>query len=590
MGNKQSSTAGTGSGGKRKTKKGGESEPATAAAPAEAPNTPPPQVEEEPKPQGTGDEGESKREESSNDIVEKNVGKTSDLPEGQMKEVEIDGDHKALLVHQNGCFTAVSSKCTHYGAPLVKGYLGDGRVRCPWHGACFNVTTGDIEDYPGIDSLARYTVKIDGEDIIVSASKKDLEKGRCPFVQKSPVDGTTRDEVYVLVGGGPATVVCAETLRQEGFNGKIILCTREKVLPYDRPKLSKAMHISAEEIKLRSESFYKEHNIELQTEREVTRVDSSSKTLTFSDGTTLQYDKLLLATGAKPRTLPVPGFDNVCLLREPSQANDIATNAKDKRVVVIGTSFIGMEVASYLSDKATSVECIDIAAVPFERVLGERIGKALQTLLEEKGIKFHLKSGVKEIVSEDGKVTGVTLPSDETIPADIVVAGVGVMPATDYLKDSDIPLTNRGEVVVDEYMKVTDGVYAAGDIAKFPLPLIQDSVSIGHWQIAHNHGHIAGRNMAGKEESFNSIPYFWTVLFGKSLRYCGFALSWDEIIYNGNPEELKFAAYFVKDDKVMAVCSLAMDPVVSTSAELMYQGKMPTGSQLRDNPDLQTHL
>jgi nitrite reductase/ring-hydroxylating ferredoxin subunit/thioredoxin reductase len=385
-------------------------------------------------------------------IVKIIAGKASDFKDGQMMEVDMGNEQKALLVHQNGKFTAVSSKCTHYGAPLVKGCLGEGRVRCPWHGACFNITTGDIEDFPGLDSLTRYDVKVDGENVVIHAAKEDLDKGRRQFIQKSPKDHSTNGKVYVLIGGGPATVECAETLRQEGFNGRIILCSRENTLPYDRPKLSKALNLTADKIILRPESFYKEHNIELQLGKEATSVDPASKCVKFSDGSALNYDCLLLATGAKPRTLPVPGFneETVHLLREPSQANQIADDSEGKRVVVIGTSFIGMEVAAFLSDKALSVECIDIAAVPFERVLGERIGKTLQKMLEEKGIKFHLNAGVKEIVTEGKKVTGVTLPSGETLPADVVIAGVGVVPATDFLKDSGLPISRRGEVVVDE--------------------------------------------------------------------------------------------------------------------------------------------
>jgi NADPH-dependent 2,4-dienoyl-CoA reductase/sulfur reductase-like enzyme len=320
-------------------------------------------------------------------------------------------------------------------------------------------------------------------------------------------------------------------------------------------------------------------------------VDKEGKKVKFSDGEEISYDKLLLATGSKPRSLPVPGFEgNVLLLRDPAQANAIATMAEGKRVVVIGTSFIGMEVAAYLCGKAASVSCIDIAAVPFERVLGTRIGKMLQGMLEEKGVEFHLNAGVKEIVVEDGKVTGVMLPSGETLSCEVVIAGVGVVPATEFLKDSGLPLSGRGEVVVDGNMCAEGDVYAAGDIARFPLPLIGDSASIGHWQLAHYHGRVAARNMGGREETYSSIPFFWTVLFGKSLRYCGHALSWDDIIFDGEPEEMKFSAFFVKDDKVLAVCSLNSDPVVSQAAELMFQGKMPSASQLRKNPKLSSHL
>lgn len=536
-----------------------------------------------------GKEQVTEKETAGTEYMECTVAKVSDFGANEMREVEV-GEGKALLVHQNGVWSAVGAKCTHYGAPLSKGCLGNGRVRCPWHGACFNITSGDIEDFPGLDSLPRFQVRVEEDDVIIKADKNALENTR--RTKGSVLAAFDEDKrTFLIVGGGPASVVAAETLRQEGFKGRVILATRENVLPYDRPKLSKALNVSPESIQLRSADFYSSHDIEVVLGKEAVGVDKEGKKVKFSDGEEIRYDKLLLATGSKPRTLPVPGFqDHVLLLRDPAQANAIATMAEGKKVVVIGTSFIGMEVAAYLCGKAAGIACIDITTVPFERVLGARIGKMLQEMLEEKGVEFHLNAGVKEIVQEEGKVTGVMLPSGETLPCEVVIAGVGVVPATDFLKESGLPMSSRGEVVVNGNMCVEGDVYAAGDIARFPLPLIGDSTSIGHWQLSHNHGRVAARNMMGKEETFSSVPFFWTVLFGKSLRYCGHALSWDDIIYNGEPEERKFSAFFVKDDKVLAVCSLNSDPVVAQAAELMYQGKMPSGSQLKEDPKLSSHL
>eukprot|EP00731_Ephydatia_muelleri_P011006 Em0005g1592a len=517
------------------------------------------------------------------------VAKTGDFKDNEMREVDVGGT-KVLLIKQNGVFSAIGSKCTHYAAPLVKGCLGQGRVRCPWHGACFNIKTGDIEDFPGLDGLQTYKVVVEGEDVVVKADKKSLEShkrtGICPF---APKDG---EKTFLIIGGGPAGLECAETLRREGFKGKVILASRENVLPYDRPKLSKAMSVTAESIALRAKEFYSTNGIDLRLGKEATKLNLEERKVTFADGESLSYDSLLLATGSKPFVLPVAGFDlqNVLVLREPSQANEIAREATGKRVIVIGTSFIGMEATAYLAGKAAKITCVDMISAPFVRVLGEKIGAMVQKMFEEKGVEFRLGSGVKELKGTDGKFSSVVLSSGETLEGDLCVAGVGVVPATAFLKDSGLSMTKMGHIIVDKHLKAAAGVYAAGDVAQFPLPLVAHDTNIGHWQVAHKHGNVAALNMLGKETSFDSIPFFWTVLFNKSLRYCGHALKWDEIIYNGSVDERKFVAYYVKDDKVLAVCSLDSDPAVAQAAELMYQSKMPSGSLLKKNSALSSYL
>lgn len=483
------------------------------------------------------------------DILEVKIN-VSDLKDGDMCEVEFEGvEERALLIRQEGRLHAVSNKCTHYGAPLVKGCLGNGRIRCPWHGACFNINTGDIEDFPGLDSLQKFEVDEveNGNFGIVRANKKALANPRrvkemCPLVLSED------NRTFFIIGGGPASVVCAETLRQEGFKGRVVIATKESVLPYDRPKLSKGLHLKAEEIQLRPSSFYHDNNIEVLLEKEATSVDVDAHTITFADGSSLHYSTLVLATGGKPRSLPIPGFDlkNIFLLREPHQANNIASSAAGKRVVIIGTSFIGMEVAAYLADKAKHVTCVDVCDIPFGRILGSRVGLAIQKMHEDNGIQFELNAGVKEFIGENGFIKQVVLPSGKILDADICVVGVGVLPATSFLKGSRVPMSERGEIIVNEYMEACEDVYACGDIVRFPLPLVGSTASIGHWQIAHNHGRITALNMLGKKQKFDSIPFFWTQMYGKSIRYCGFALNWDEIVYEGSPEEGKFAAFFVK--------------------------------------------
>ncbi|KAK7488224.1 hypothetical protein BaRGS_00020531, partial [Batillaria attramentaria] len=247
--------------------------------------------------------------------------KEDELSDGDMREVQV-GETAVLLVKENGKFYAVGNKCTHYGAPLSKGAFCNGVVRCPWHGACFSVKTGDIEDFPGLDSLPKFEVEVRDKDVVVKADQgpSRTQRGSRPWA---------------------ATVACAETLRQEGFTGRIVVLTKENCLPYDRPKLSKAMSSTAESIALRSQDFFSSCDIEFRTGTEVTGLDAGKKEVLTSGGP-VQYDSLLLATGGRPRTMPIPGIDlkNVCVLRTPDDANRIAANSEGKNVVIIGSSFM----------------------------------------------------------------------------------------------------------------------------------------------------------------------------------------------------------------------------------------------------------
>uniref|UniRef100_A0A0B7B893 Rieske domain-containing protein n=1 Tax=Arion vulgaris TaxID=1028688 RepID=A0A0B7B893_9EUPU len=245
-----------------------------------------------PESQSPGNVGQTTQQ--TEDMIEAVVGSVTDFKNGEIQEVDV-GDKKVLLVKEDDQFYAVSSKCTHYGAPLSKGAYCKGIVRCPWHGACFNVKTGDIEDYPGLDSLQKYKVVVTDGKVIVQADAAALENAKRikPMVKKSADNKKT----VVLVGGGPATLVCAETLRQEGYTGKIILVSQESCLPYDRIKLSKALSITPGEIALRSQEFYDQNGIELVLGRQVTKVESENKKILLDNGQSLTYDTLVVATG-----------------------------------------------------------------------------------------------------------------------------------------------------------------------------------------------------------------------------------------------------------------------------------------------------
>ncbi|GFR86765.1 apoptosis-inducing factor 3-like protein [Elysia marginata] len=500
--------------------------------------------------------------------VEAVVCSTNDLQNGQMKEVEVGGQ-KVLLVKDSDQFYALGNKCTHYGAPLSKGSYCNGLVRCPWHGACFNVKTGDIEDFPGLDSVHTFQVEVRGTDVLVKADPAALNNFRRVKTMSKSEQSDARE--VVIIGGGPASVVCAETLRQEGFIGKITLVSMETNLPYDRIKLSKTLSAKAEEIALRKEDFYKDIDTRVLLGKEVTEVDTVGKQVVMSDGVKLPYTTLVVATGGRPRKPDILGVElaNVFTLRTVKDANTIAAKFKDKHVVVLGTSFIGLEVACAMVSNAASVSVVGNSAVPLLHVFGREVGEWIQKLHESKGVKFYNSNSISEFEGQDGVLTGVS-------------------PATDFLKGSGLNLTDRGYVSVDKNMRTNiKDVYAAGDITVFPLASVSDeSVNIQHWQMAHQHGRIAGLDIAGKGREISSVPYFWTVQFGKSIRYAGYSYGYDDLILHGNLEENKFVAFYTKCDRVTAAASLGWDPIVSQFAQLLASGGSLSKQEARQDPSI----
>ncbi|XP_040194314.1 apoptosis-inducing factor 3-like isoform X1 [Rana temporaria] len=521
---------------------------------------------------------------SGNENITQELCKESEMKDGEMREFVIE-ERSILLVKSNGTFSAVGNKCSHYGAPLSKGFLAGDRLRCPWHGACFNVKTGDIEEYPGLDSLPCYKVTLENGSVHIAINKKTLENAK--RVKAMCRHTASNRSTVAIIGAGPAALVCAETLRQEGYSGKIVMVTRERHLPYDRPKLSKAMNAKAEDLYLRPVEFYSQHDIEVWTEKEAVSVNTDEARVKFRDGSFLQYSQLLIATGSRPRELQYPGssLKNVFYLRSPEDATAVSKEATGKNVVIMGSSFIGMEVAAFLSDKANSVSVIGKSSVPFQAVLGNQIGTLAMKLLQEHGVNFYMRTEARELHGENGQVKEVRLRNGTVLPADVVLAGIGVVPVTNFLKGSRIAVDSRGAVYVDQFMRTSvPDVFAAGDVVSFPLPMMEGHrANIGHWQMAHSHGRIAALNMLNKHIPVNSVPFFWTSLLGKSIRYAGFGEGYTEIILKGALEEMKFLAFYLKDDIVVAVSSMNFDPTVSQVAEAILSGRRITKNEVMEN-------
>jgi len=512
------------------------------------------------------------------------VASTSEFTDGEMKQVSVEGK-EILLARVNGNFYAVGATCTHYGAPLVDGVLNGERLVCPWHHACFNITTGDLREPPAFDALPRYDVQIQNEHVVVRVPVNSSDR-RTPSMTKR--DG--KDErLFVIAGGGAAGYTAAQTLREDGFTGRIVLITREDHLPYDRPNLSKDyLQGNAEPswLPLRSKDFFAEHDIELIRGAEIKKIDAAKKIIELADGETLVCDALLVATGGQPRHLPFQSAaqKNVFLLRSYADADALIAAAEtSKRVVIIGASFIGMEVASSLRSRGCDVTVVAPDEVPFKKILGPEIGGLFQHVHEENGVRFRLGTSVASFVGPE-IVTHVVLENGESLEADLVVVGVGVKPATGFL--DGVSLHRDGGVIVDEYMRAAEDVYAAGDIACFPNPLTGERQRIEHWRTAMQQGRVAAHNMAGNAVAYASVPFFWTRQFDVGLLYLGHAASWNEIIFQGSLAARDFLAFYLKDDQVLAVAGMNRDREMAAIEELMREKRMPTCGQLKDgSPD-----
>jgi NADPH-dependent 2,4-dienoyl-CoA reductase/sulfur reductase-like enzyme/nitrite reductase/ring-hydroxylating ferredoxin subunit len=505
----------------------------------------------------------------------------NDLHDGEMQQVSV-GETDVLLAKVDGNFYAVGAYCSHYQAPLAEGILKEDRVVCPWHNACFNITTGDQQEPPGLDSLRCYPVRVEGEQVIVSVPKQASAQ-RNPTMAKP--DLTADRRTFVILGAGAAGAHAAETLRVAGFQGRIVMVTQDDRLPYDRTWLSKDYFIdkvSNEQMPLRSPEFYQAHQIETLLNQQVVKVDAIAKLITFADGGTLTYDALLVATGGKPRQLNVPGqeLQNVFTLRSFADTEQILAAAQQaSRAVVVGSSFIGMEAASGLTQRGVAVTIVSPASLPFQKILGEEIGQVFQQVHEENGVSFRLGRKVTQIEG-NGTVEAVILDNGDRLEADLVLVGIGVQPATEFLEGVALHSKDQS-VLVNEYLNAADELYAAGDIACYPDWRTGETTRVEHWRSAAQQGRIAAYNMAGQPTPFRGLPVFWTMQFQFPLRYIGHAEQWDEIIFNGDLQTRQFIAFYIKDNQVLAAASSQRDTETTAISELMRLNQMPSPDVLR---------
>jgi NADPH-dependent 2,4-dienoyl-CoA reductase/sulfur reductase-like enzyme/nitrite reductase/ring-hydroxylating ferredoxin subunit len=472
------------------------------------------------------------------------------------------GDEEVLLVQSGADIFAIGAHCTHYHGPLAEGIITDGDVRCPWHHACFDLRSGEALRAPALSPVDCWKVEQRDGRIFVR-EKREGAASRLPASKDLP-------SRIVVVGGGAAGFAAAEMLRRRGFAGSIVMLSNDAAAPVDRPNLSKdylAGSAPEDWLPLRPDGFYPESGIDLQLNADVVGIDVKAREVAIGGGKTFTYDRLLLATGAEPVRLPIPGADPSRLrtLRTLADCRAIIAAAGNaRRALVIGASFIGLEVAASLRARGIEVIVVAPEARPMERVLGPQLGDFIRGLHEGHGVVFRLQDTVAGI---DG--SRATLKSGGTVDADLVVMGVGVRPRLTLAEQAGLTI-DRG-VAVNQFLETgAPGIYAAGDIARWPDRYSGAAIRVEHWVVAERQGQTAALNMLGQREPFDSVPFFWSQHYDVPINYVGHAEQWDEIAIDGDVAAKDCLLRYKRQGRVLAVASIFRD-VASLQAELAME-------------------
>ena len=482
---------------------------------------------------------------------------------------------KPLLGHADGApvlltrigdeVFAVGASCTHYSGPLAEGLVVGDTVRCPWHHACFSLRNGEALRSPALNPLPCWPVNREGDRVTLGEKVE-----RAPLAASYPFKAKVTPKSVVVIGAGAAGSAAVEMLRRCGYVGSIVIIEPDESAPYDRPNLSKdylAGNAPEEWIPLRPPGFYEENGVHV-VRAEANRIDVERRVVT-AGREEIPFDALVIATGASPIALPIPGANrpSVHYLRSLADSRKLIKAIDGKRrVVVVGASFIGLEVAASLLARGLEVHVVAPETIPLERVLGTALGEVIHKLHGEKGVQFHLGRQPASVTER------VTLDDGSSIDADVVVFGVGVRPRLELAESAGLKV-DRGVVVNATLETSVKGIYAVGDIARFPDARTGEPIRIEHWVVAQRMGQVAARNILGAAEKFTEAPFFWSMHYDAGINYVGHAEKLEKIVTDGSPENRDFAArYESANGMLMALATIFRDGE-SLEAEVKIEGE-----------------
>ncbi len=463
------------------------------------------------------------------------------------------GDDEVVLVRSGDRFFAVGAHCTHYRGSLAEGLVVDETIRCPLHHACFDLTTGEALRAPALDPIGCWRVERQGDRVFV---REKLQPQRAA----SSSGSGRHPSSIVIIGGGGAALAAADMLRREAYDGPIAMISADADAPVDRPNLSKdylAGEAQEDWMPLWPPDLYGERRVDLALNSRVTSIDTAGHAILLDDGSRREFGALLIATGAEPVRPPIAGAEDanhVLYLRTFADSRAIIERAGSaKHVVVVGGSFIGLEVAASLRTRGVAVDVVAREHRPLERVMGAEVGRFVQSLHEARGVVFHLGETVTSIAGRR-----VTLSRGSTLDADFVVMGVGVRPSVAIAQRSGLAV-DRG-IVVNEFLETSASViFAAGDVARWPDPHTGERIRVEHWVVAERQGQTAARNMLGRRERFDAVPFFWSQHYDVTIRYVGHAENWDAVRVDGSLDSRDATVSFMRDGRRLAVATVSRD-------------------------------
>lgn len=483
-----------------------------------------------------------------------------DLPQREPTRIAI-GETDVLLIRDGEQVQAFQATCPHAGAPLEEGAICDDKLICPWHKAVFDITAGTLHEPLALSDLQQYPVRVEQGMILVSPQA---------LARADAVESDVDTPVMVILGTGAAGSAAAWTLRHEGYQGKIVLVERERQAPYDRTALTK--FVPSGKMAIDEVPVILDDDFMQQVERvnaDVERLDSKAQQLHLADGSSLHYDKLLIATGGTPQRPDVPGntLENVHVLRSIEQADGLLKQVDaHHKLTIIGNSFIGMELASALRSRKVEVQVIAPQPLPFEKQFGKEVATHFRRLHEKNGVSF-IEGEIEQLEGEE-KVSGVRLTDGQLIATQVVLFATGVVPATQFIHD--LPLEEDGSLRTDGYLSAATNLWVAGDIATYPVS--GGHQRIEHYRVAQQQGRVAALNMLNHDELFDRVPFFWTAHYGTRYEYLGHASEWDEYRLIGSLEEQVFIALYGQKGQLVAATSCGL---YTLTAELLYKMQKP---------------